>query len=53
MIHMDVHRDAQGQAKYGSQCMDCAKGATWSMFKGAMLRHHGIAVPDKHKPLLA
>jgi len=53
MIHMDVHRDTQGQAEGGSQCLDCAKGATWSMFKEAMIRHHGIAVPDKCKPLLA
>ncbi len=53
MVHMDVHRDAQGQARGGSQCLDCAEGATWATFKDAMLRHHGILVPDQHKPLLA
>ncbi len=53
MIHMDVHRDAHGQVENGNQCLDCAKGATWLDFKDAMHQHHGVNIPDRHKPLLA
>jgi hypothetical protein len=53
MVHMDVHRDADGQAGSGSSCLGCARDATWPEFKVAMLRYHGVEVPDAHKPVLA
>ena len=53
IVHMDVHRDTDGQIESGTACMNCAEGSTWEGFKSAMLKHHGIMVPDDHKPVLA
>jgi len=43
----------KAKLKKEAPCLDCAKDATWSMFKAAMLQHHGVIVPDQHKPKLA
>lgn len=48
---MDVHHDAAAQMAFGRQCIDCAhENVTWANFKAAMLKHHGVDVPDKFKP---
>ena len=50
--NMDIHKTADEQFRTGTECLDCDHVApTWSAFKDGMLKHYGIAIADKHKPL--
>lgn len=52
---VDVHKDEHGQAEEGTHCLDCFVrsedvAADWARFREAMLRAHGVDVPDDYRP---
>ncbi len=51
---IDVHRPLNEQATEG-QCLYCTAGEVtkedWETFKREVLRHHGVTVTDKYKPM--
>ena len=50
---VDVHKDAEGQMRSGSQCLECSQEPNWPRFVAAMKEHHGIEVSDDYKPAWA
>ena len=52
-IYMDVLSDARGPEANDNSFIESVQGGTWAAFQASMLKHHGVAVPDAHKPVLA
>lgn len=51
---IDIHHDLEGQEKHGVECLMCTHGPVtkedWPRFIEGMFEHHGIIVPEEHRP---
>lgn len=54
---VDVHNTGVQQLMGGKQCLDCIHegepAALWERFRGSMLIHHKVNVPEEFRPKYA